>query len=680
MRRYKYLYKHIVWCIYLYYITLVWRPHTGQCKVLITPKQSFHTLIDHIYGRCPHDIEYDVWQEQLWVYYHNPLQLNIASREELRTLGILTEEQVDHFFTHIAKHGPLIDIHELQSISGFDLTTINLLHPFVHVSPASEGKSPLIRDRNIILRCERALVTKRGYKYNEKNGKIPYVGDPNKFFMHIYIDHLTYGEFSLATKKGDGEAFIWAPSSHRYGASLWRFHWALKEKKYFKKLIIGDYAVGYGQGVVLNAGFCTNKSNDVISIMRTHNRGIRPHKTVGIAAFRGVGATWQWDALTFTGYYSNLNLDGTCKGHICMSNVSRGSTYRTQNEIQRKGKINEQVVGGTLLYTGKHTTLGINVLGTGYNKFIKPKISGDQVFCFTGQHHANGSIFHSYLWRNMHFFGEHALTHKGDMGHVGGVMTSLSQYIDFSLLGRYYSPHFYSPYGKSFRERSTANNNEYGGYFAVRLQPHRSFALCAYYDRFAALKPLHTLHQGHSWLTKVTYQPTKASLWHLQYKMIAKPTSASSESMYNMRDKQQLKIRYQHAFNKCVQIKSELQYNYHAHKRTKNSGYAVVQDVVIRIKNLKLKGQIIGFDIPHYHNACYVYTPNVRHTGFNFRPHHGKGVSASLLVGWQLFSGIRLEGRYTLLYRLNSHVLGSGNETSLGRCKQGLTVQLYFKP
>ncbi|MEL6412763.1 MAG: hypothetical protein AAFQ08_01415 [Bacteroidota bacterium] len=86
--------------------------------------------MEDIYAQPAADeASYNLLEQQLWEYYHSPLDLNQAPRETLSTLYILTETQLDHFFRHLARHGPLVSIYELQTIPTLDVPTIRRLRP-----------------------------------------------------------------------------------------------------------------------------------------------------------------------------------------------------------------------------------------------------------------------------------------------------------------------------------------------------------------------------------------------------------------------------------------------------------------------------------------------------------------------------------------------------------------------
>ena len=80
------------------------------------------------------DIDFTTLFDGLSGYYDNPIDLNHTTSEELQELLLLNDIQINNLFNHIAKFGRLISVYELQSISGWDLQTIQNILPFIQVA------------------------------------------------------------------------------------------------------------------------------------------------------------------------------------------------------------------------------------------------------------------------------------------------------------------------------------------------------------------------------------------------------------------------------------------------------------------------------------------------------------------------------------------------------------------
>ena len=74
--------------------------------------------------------------QQLGYFQRHPLNLNMASTEDLSQFPFLTDLQISHFIKYRALLGKLLSIYELQAIPSWDLSTIRKLLPYIFVGSA----------------------------------------------------------------------------------------------------------------------------------------------------------------------------------------------------------------------------------------------------------------------------------------------------------------------------------------------------------------------------------------------------------------------------------------------------------------------------------------------------------------------------------------------------------------
>ncbi|MEL6152567.1 MAG: hypothetical protein AAFQ78_00915 [Bacteroidota bacterium] len=657
-------------------------------------KPDFAHLVEEIRAQQEEvgEIGYEALEEQLWEYYQQPLNLNSASYETLQSLHILTEVQLDALCRHTAQYGPLLSIYELQAIPTFDLATIRRLAPFVYVTevtmdPRNQLLWPQLLGKSnsyALLRYGRTLPAKQGYAYDEKRGAAPYAGSSDSFITRLQVRHPRGWGIGLSARKGAGEAFTWDAATQRYGLAPWRCHFLLKDWGRLQTLVVGDYAVGFGQGLVLHAGFGMNKSSETIKVLRINNRGIRPHAALSNTAFKGIATTWRWAVVTLTSYYSIANLDGKVEGEDgaggqYVRSVYRGGYYRTQGEIAKKAQVNEQVIGSTLVYKGppRGIEVGLNALYSYYSLPIYPDTERGNPFRFCGQDHANGSLFYRYLWQNLHFFGEGALSKNGGKAALAGVVASLSRYADATVLWRHYGQDFHSLYGKAFRENSTANSNERGLYLGTKLRPWRRWHLDAYYDYFYFPWCWGQSAFGHSWLAKATYQPNRMMLAYFQYKASAKPKKPKKSVDIIRGLRHSYKLRWQWSLSKAITLNSEAQWNsYRCLAAPTTWGCAVVQDVGYKVRRIQLKGRIAWFNIDAHANRMAFYEPNVLYSGFNFPSYQsGQGMRYCVLCCYKPIPALRFAIKYALTWYWDKDCLGNGYEKIEGNFKHEIRAQ-----
>src|ERR1700741_1836725 len=91
-------------------------------------------IAEELFAQQDLDLNYEELYETVLQYLSSPLELNRAGVEELRSLFLMSEQQVQDLLAHRAKNGDLLSIYELQAIPSFNPEVIRRLAPFVTVS------------------------------------------------------------------------------------------------------------------------------------------------------------------------------------------------------------------------------------------------------------------------------------------------------------------------------------------------------------------------------------------------------------------------------------------------------------------------------------------------------------------------------------------------------------------
>ena len=509
-------------------------------------------------------------------------------------------------------------------------------------------------------------------------------------------------------RKNPDEAFTWDDETARYGLDVWLAYFLLKEKWLFKSLILGDYKIDYGQGLVANTGFGISKGSDALPSIRT-SKGIKPHTSLATYGLRGVAATAQWGAAEMTAYYACTYLDGNVQddssGEKYVERVYRNRKHTTEGEVASKAKVKEQVIGIALLKRNHSAKaeLGLNMLHNHYAIPIRPDPTPEGNHSFSGQDNTNISLFYRYLWQNLDFFGEGAISFgedaislNGAKAALFGVRTGRSPQIGAMLLFRHYDPNFYSPYGEAFRENSSANKNEQGLYLALRLRPLKKLTLNAYYDYFRFPAPTTTIPQrsaGYEWLIKATYQLGTPMLLLLQCKETSKAKKraknkskkdtpsmadpkkdapledtpsvadpkkdAPSESIDNFHH-YKCKVQLRYAVGRNIYLSSEAQGSIYNWLRI-TWGYAVCQSITYKKKELSITGQIAWFDTD-FDNKLAFYEKVVLYSKPFPDSYGNKGIKCSLYVCYKPMPSWQIELNYVLSWPLGERRNNQYNE------------------
>jgi hypothetical protein len=165
------------------------------------------------------DIDFTTLFDELSNYYDHPIDLNNTNREELQELLLLTDIQINNLFVHIEKYGRLISIYELQSITGWDLQTIQNILPFVQV--ADHFDAAQFSWREMMRNGQHEWINRITRTIEQQEGFLPiadsalaespnsrYLGDANKLYSRYRFRFGNFVSWGITGEKDAGEQFF----------------------------------------------------------------------------------------------------------------------------------------------------------------------------------------------------------------------------------------------------------------------------------------------------------------------------------------------------------------------------------------------------------------------------------------------------------------------------------------
>ncbi len=682
-------------------------PFGALAQTYKRPEIDLEAFVLNLFNSQDEDVNYDDLYESLFQFYREPLNLNQAKREDLANLYILTEGQINALLEHIKKTGRLLSVYELQAIEGFDHSTIQKLLPFVTVADdamASDARSLWQRMRTednhyLILRWDRVLAQKKGYTNTITDGISPaaqrYVGSPDRFYARYRLAHTNDFSFGFTAEKDAGENVIFDASTRRYGADFYSFHAAVFNKGRFKTILIGDYVLQIGQGVLLSGGFAVGKGAETTATIRRTTKGILPYTSVLESGFfRGVAATYQLsNRLRFTGFVSSIRqdanifqaIDSLDQSEDVTNYIQRTGLHRTPNELKAKNTLPEQNLGGYLQYISpeRRFSAGVSVLQTNFGVLLSPSPKDYNQFEFSGKQNFALGLDYSYYWQNFSFFGEAARSSSGGIGGVNGVIASLSSKVEAALLLRHFDRNFHSFYGNALNE-NTRNINETGLYWGIKVIPNRKWQLAAYYDifYFPWLKfRVDAPTQGDEMLLRLTHKPSKKVSLFIQYRQENKPRNLPSGGNAILappiNTSRENWIFYGEYSDNYFSVKSRVLLSSFTQTQIR-TGFAAAQDVSYEVGRFDFSMRMAIFDTDDFDTRIYIYERDVLYS-FTIPPYFGQGMRSYLMVQFKPTRKISIWARYAVWSYRNQETIGSGLEEIRGRTRPDFRLQMMVK-
>ena len=685
----------------------------GFCSFAQNDEIDLEVFAERLFQVQDEDVAYEDIYESLLLYYTNKLNLNKVEPEELASLYILNPAQLSNFFIYRDQFGDFLSINELQSIPEMDLETIRLLQPFVTVEESVSDTRPLlqriIQEENnyFLLRYSRRLEEQKGFTaalpldttfVRDENNSITdtvttepsrYAGSPDKIYGRFRTSHRDDFSLGFTFEKDNGEAFSFEDGQK--GFDFYSYHLMLENKWGVDKIMLGDFQLQIGQGIVFGAGFNAGKGAETVNTTKRNSLGIRPYTSVLESGFfRGAGITKSFSDFELTVFYSKLKQDGNIQSDTTFSefeefvnSIQITGFHRTPTELESKDQIEEESIGAVVEYSPhRRFTVGISGLNSQYSRPLQRRPNNYNQFEFKGDHNFITSAYAHYTWQNFTFFGEAARSKSGGIGAVGGLVASLSRTVDMAMVFRNYDRDFHSFYGNAFSENSR-NINESGTYWGLSIKPNGRHKLNVYYDRFKFpwLKyRTEAPSVGSEWLARYSHFPSRQVTLYAQARQQTRQVTVPNENLNQLVD--QVKRNYifnvDYELRPWMKLKTKVQSSTQDEGGEFTKGFAIIQDVNFSWWKLKFNTRMALFETDDFDNAQYVYESDVLYA-FSIPAYNGTGARTYAMIRYDPVRDVSLWLRYARFTFRDRDTVGSGLNESVGNTSTEVKVMLRIK-
>lgn len=677
-------------------------------------QQQLENITESIQGE---DTDFSGLLATLVNNHKRPINLNNTNKEELQSLKLLTDSQINNLLQYLKQNGKLIAIFELQAIDGFDLKTITAILPYVKIY---EERIPVIFNKHDFVKNSKNTLTFRYAQVLEKqigftnidslslykNSNARYIGSPQKLYAAYRFTDNEHVRFGITAEKDQGELFLknkqqftydWYEQSlknnQKNGFDFYSAHLFVSNLKFIKALTIGDYQATFGQGLVLWNGFSFGKSLSTLYIKKSSG-GIQPYTSVNENNFlRGAATTIAVNKIEATVFYSRKQIDAQFADTLIagedreVSSLKETGYHSTINEINSKNALLESCYGGNVAYNTANFHLGITGLNYELEHPLKRKLSYYNQFEFSSKSNFNGSIDYHFMLHNFNFFGEAAKSKVGGMAFLNGILVGMDTRLSLLILHRYYQRNYQAIFGNGFSERSS-NANEKGVYTGVTINPISTITLNAYYDRFEfpwltyqANAPAY----GNEYSAQVNYTPTKIFNCYFQIKQRnhQKDTKENVVIDHLVAVKQtNYRFNISYRILNAIQLKNRIEFiNYRFDNRAMQNGFLIYQEVTYqKISNpLSITLRYSLFDTDDYDTRLYAYESDMPGT-YSIPSYFNRGSRFYILLNYNISRHIEFWVRYSQTYYDNKNVISEGTLNEIrGNTKSEVKAQVQFK-
>lgn len=619
--------------------------------------------------------EVDYWLS----FRSNPKNLNKLSDIELQTLFSMTYEEVDAFKSYQLKYGKWVSTDELKRLKSWDESLIKLVKNCTYVSSIDQSGQTLIEQLNSpdihysLTNVSTIYPLPKAYKSNY------YKGIPFQFQTKALWSKKNNYSLGLTLQHDSGELWDWRPSKLYFGIDFTSFHLSLSKRGILDQLILGDYQMIGGQGLVFGGGYFLGKGGDpILNITRAVSEG-RPYSSVTESGFqRGGFMKLKLRPNIFLSLLGSIN---KFDAHLSDStNMVNSGYHRNDQEFIKKGTLSNYNVGGRLDFLFKNINFGGNFLYTKFSKNIFSGVRKDSLSIFQGRQSMNWSIDLNTSWRNISFFSEIAYSNFGGTAFLLSTYLNLTKGFDVVFSARNYGYNYISLYGNSLSEGTNLSNEE-GIYFGFKWKKGKKILIEGYTDLFKFPYPTYRNDsgiEGVEFLGRINYRVN--SLFNLFFRLRYKEkgkyvTEQKGITSYLMRESN-LKVLFGGSIyqSKKVYIKPSVRLNFYNGLHS-SVGYLIAHDFGFELNSkFIIDARIAVFSIEDYNARIYSYEKNIQHA-FSFPMYRGRGWKTFLMLKYKVSSKIKIIGRWAKTFYFDQEKIGSSWDELAGDQKNTFQFQ-----
>nr|WP_249066847.1 helix-hairpin-helix domain-containing protein [Halalkalibaculum roseum] len=622
----------------------------------------------------------------------NPVNVNNANKDDLLLIPGVNLKIADAIISYREKHDGFQSMEELLAVRGIGPVTLTKIKPYVTTGTSGAGKKAGYGNirywsaggrLQMYSRVQQKLQKAEGYKRLPVDGG--YVGNEAKYYQrtHYRSRHLSV---NITQEKDPGE-----PMGGTAGLDYLSWHVALKDNGLLKDLVVGDYSLSFGQGLVLWSGGAFGKGRETVGNANRKERGIAPYTSAQETNFYRGGAVTLGGRLQLTGFYSMRKQSAAVVSGDTLSFPQKSGLYRTLNERGRQHNLQQELYGGNLRMEFPYGYVGATAYKTVFSKYIEGSNAVSDQYEFSGLSNTVAGINYRFMIFSSTLFGEVAASENRGYGLITGMESPFGEDTEITLAYRNYTKDFQSLMADGFGEASGIPRNEEGLYLGLRHAIGNRFTVSGYFDRyyfpaprFGTIQP----NSGYDWLGLLEMNIYSNLNIYLQVR------GERKEDEYTVTDilgrsvrklgiamRRTYRIQLEHWVNKKIRLRSRGEY-VQGKKGGEDlaSGYLIYQDIrVLVTPKLKIDGRVTVFETDNFNARVYQFENDLLYV-MSSEMLYGEGQRFYVLLNYEPIRFLEMWAKFGITIYEDQLTVGSGLEEIMGnrRSEVGAQVRLKF--
>ncbi|MBE0677161.1 MAG: hypothetical protein IH592_00205 [Bacteroidales bacterium] len=434
--------------------------------------QAFRESVEEILALSD-DIDPATLLEELADLKESPVNINRGDVQEISRLFFLTEFQVMVLADHVRKNGNVVTLYELALLPAFDRNTVMLMAPFISLQPAQEANEKTYGRTMVTLTTSTRFISGES--------------EPEGVRSLLKMKHV-HGRFSLGltaeNDPGEPFTFINAP-----GPDFLSGYLEYRGKGLTDRVIVGDYALRIGEGLVFNSSRWMGSWLSSPSFMSGRSAAAPYTSTEENNYFRGVSLVLGNMSAGAVLFASSNKIDARV---LCnedstatwVNNLVRGGLHVSESQLGAHNSLTETVTGLHLTAGAGKIRGGVTASATWFSLPFRPdRNRPENIHAFDGSRLLNLAADFRAGSGPLLLFGEAGMSLPGSWAATAGLRAKPSGRVTFNLLARHFSPDYHAFHSGAFRAGS-GSGNETGMAASLHLEAARHLFVTAAADHY----------------------------------------------------------------------------------------------------------------------------------------------------------------------------------------------------
>ncbi|MCS7229845.1 MAG: helix-hairpin-helix domain-containing protein [Candidatus Kryptonium sp.] len=544
------------------------------------------------------------------------IELNKADVDDLTEFPLITREIANKIVEYRKKIGGFKTREQVFEIPNVDENVKSFLY-----------RNGYIQRPNVHFRVRSRVLSRNNFRNFSNNFEENF---KTYQLAYLNVSNLSGG---FIVEKDYGESKI---------NELMNFYIEYKSSGKIRKIIIGNYALQFGQGILMWKPVALGKGSDAISpaVRSFENYSSGYVSTTEVKPLFGAVINSKVKNFELTLFYSRTDLPSSVDSlgsvkYIDFSGINK----------RRRSSLFRNLYGGILNLGWTNFALGI----LNYYEIFDRDFSQTSSRPFQKRGFYNGIEFDFYF-RNLNFFGEVASRGLKNFSYVA-VLTIGFDNLNFVFHLRNLNQNLFSINGNAFSERYGEAWNEQGFYFGAKFKVWK-FQFSGYWDIFKFPRfDLDDVKNGNDYRIETSFSASRNLIFKLMFreKVRVKGIKTSDEfgrSSLGEGSERRRNLRFE-VENRLAKI--SLRSRIEAVRRSLNDvekGVLIYQGARFEpIKNLRIYGRVMFFKTDSYSSRIYVYEDDIDGV-VSLLPFYGSGLRWYLVVKYKFGKILSVQLKY----------------------------------